>query len=464
MEHDARTAEPIDCLIVGGGPTGAMLAHLLATDGLRVVLVDDGRAHHSGRWETLLGAAARLLERIGRGELVRAAATPDPMRHGAIWGGDALRWRDADGDPGLLLERGVFDRRLRRAAADAGARVHEASTARADGVGSWCVDGADGARRTFRPAVAVAATGRAARAAHARVVEHGPPTLACTVVGEVDPACAYTAIVEAVHGGWTWFQSPRVGSASVAVLLDPDGTAPLGERIRAVLRACRGPAGVLSDRSVRHAVAATARCVVGDDGTLRVGDAATTIDPLTSQGVEKAFAAADHAAAVVRTMLLQPSWRADLQQEHEHWERALWRAHDRRSRAFYAAETRFVDAPFWRARATSSASPMPAVDDAACYVAAPDITAVAALRRIGSTFERCDGARRRDEQLTHMGFVPIGPLLAACGRPASLRSATALVGRDPRCFVLPPDAVRAALEELVRRGWLTRAENAAGSR
>lgn len=463
MEPAAKIAEPCDCLIVGGGPAGAMLALLLAADRFRVVLVDAGRVRHTGRWETLLASSASLLERIGQGDLVRAAASPDPMRHGAIWGSDSLRWREPDSDPGLLLERGVFEQHLRRAAAAAGASVYETSIARAGDTGSWHIVGADGTRRTFRPAIAVAATGRAAIAVPAHVVECGPPTLACTVIGETDAACAHSAVVEAVRGGWTWFQSPGVGVGSVAVLLDPAGAAPLRERIRSVLCECQGPARALRDRPVSYAVAATARCVVGDEGVLRVGDAAATIDPLASQGVEKALAAADHAAAVVRTMLLQPSWRAELQREHEHWERALWRAHERRSRAFYAAERRFLDAPFWRVRAVAAAYQAPPVDEGAWYVTASDVAMVTALRRIGGRFERCEGARRRDEQFTHVGFVPIGALLAACERPGSLASATARVGRDPGCFVLPPGAVRAALEELVRRGWLTRVENAAGS-
>ena len=102
-----------DLLILGGGAAGAALAVLAARRGIAVALVERGRPSLSGPHETLLAAGRARLERIGLADVVAAATKPDPLRHGALWGSDAVAWRD-DADRGLLLARGRFDAALRR--------------------------------------------------------------------------------------------------------------------------------------------------------------------------------------------------------------------------------------------------------------------------------------------------------------------------------------------------------------
>jgi len=458
-----------DCLVVGGGPAGAALAWRLANDGSRVVLVDGNRARHSGPYETLLPGALGVFAANGFAAVVREAAEPDRLRHGAIWGSDALQWRDAAADGGgLLLRRGPFDHRLRCAAAQRGATVVEGvvvsgglSEANARGV---TIVGDGGVPQRLVPRVVVVATGR--RPADAplpiRTVAAGPRTIAATFAGTANAPDVGTAVVEAVGGGWTWFQAPVGEVATVAVLVDADGDAPPGSRARALLGRCRGPAASLRAAPLRFAVDATARCQATDAPVLLVGDAAATIDPLASQGVEKALAAADHAAACVRTMLREPELAPLLRDEHRRWEHGLFAAHRRQSARFHAAETRFVDEPFWRRRRDANASDAggPFADDVMLRLA-DGIRRTPALRRLGDTFERCDGAQLGDQRLTHLGFVPIDPLLAAFATPATLATALQRVGRDARCFVLPPFAVRQALRELVQRGWLVSAATAA---
>ena len=81
----------------------------------------------------------------------------------------------------------------------------------------------------------------------------------------------------------------------------------------------------------------------------------------------------------------------------------------------------------------------------------------------GVVFEPCDGAAFGDQRVSHLGFVPIAPLLAAFATPTTIAEALQRVGRDARCFVLPPFAVQQAMRELVQRGWLVSDASAAGS-
>lgn len=460
-------ARTCDCLILGGGPAGAGLACLLGATGVHTVLIDHGRALPSGPYESLLPAAEVMLERTGCLDLVRRTAEPDRLRHGAIWGSDDLVWQPAR-STGFCLRRPAFDRALRALAAERGVRVHCPAQVRG-GLGLATTEGVDvtdagGATVRYQPKVVVLATGRARMdpTVAARHTAAGPATHAFTLVGTAPQLPVDVAIVEAVADGWLWLQTPTPGTASVGILVDPTPAEPLPQLLRRVLAQSRGPATALRDAPLRHAVDATARCVETDLDVLLVGDAAARIDPLASQGVEKALAAADHAAAIVRTTLDHPALRRELLLEQRRWEHGLFAAHQEQTSAFYREETRFAESPFWLNRRTSAARPAPdpPAEDAVLSVA-KGVRATPALRRIGDAFERCDGAEFGDSRITHLGFVPVPPLLQAFATPATLHAAVSRVGRDPRCFVLPQFAVLQALRVLRQRGWLVRAPTAA---
>ena len=459
---------PCDCLIVGGGPAGAALAWLLAGDS-RVVLVEAGRARHSGPFESLLPNALRALDANGLGDVVRGAATSDELRHGAIWGSDELGWRRPDtNERGLGLRRGAFDAALRHAAAARGATVVEPARlvgdlASAIERGITIVPARDAAR-VVRPRCVVVATGRRSACAPipTRTIDEGPRTLALTFVGPRHERDRDTAVVEAAADGWTWFQSPAGSASTVAVLLDADDADPVGVRARRLLATCRGPAHRLAEATIAFAVDATPRCTVTAAPVFLVGDAAATIDPLASQGVEKALAAADHAAACVRTLLRDERLATMLKDEHRRWEHGLFAAHTRQSLAFHAAETRFAERAFWRRRRFEP-PPRSVVMPQDTWRLADGITTTTVLRRVGEIFEPCDGAAFGEQRVSHLGFVPIAPLLAAFATPTTIAEALQRVGRDARCFVLPPFAVQQAMRELVQRGWLVSDASAAGS-
>jgi hypothetical protein len=167
---------------------------------------------------------------------------------------------------------------------------------------------------------------------------------------------------------------------------------------------------------------------------------------------------------VCTAALERPEWRHRLFAAHARWELGLWHAHAGTAGEWYARESRFVDAPFWRQRRPATAAPEPADDEP--LVVAPAITAGEALVRAGDTFTArpgfCD-LRTGDEQ-SHVGYVPIAALLARFTAPTPLPAAVAAAGGDARLFVLPPRAVDAAMRTLRRRGWLIPAPTAAGSR
>jgi hypothetical protein len=147
---------------------------------------------------------------------------------------------------------------------------------------------------------------------------------------------------------------------------------------------------------------------------------------------------------------------------HWRWERGLLLAHREVARAWYAREQRFAAQPFWKKRHTPAAAEP---DAAAPFAVSTALREAPVLVREGASFVERPGfvdARTHDEA-THVGYVPIAPLLRALGRPRTLAEAVSLAGTDARLFVLPPRAVHAAFLELARRGWLTAAASATGT-
>ncbi len=434
-------------LVVGGGPAGAALALLLARDGVAVVLVEHGRAHRSGPFETMLASARALLVRCGLDDVVAAAAEPDPLRHGASWGSGGLVWREPEAG-GLLLRRGPFDARLRAAAAQAGAVVRCPAQVRADG-DAFELRGEGGEER-LHARVVVHATGRGGVRQR-----HGPHTIACTFLGEPDPADRATAVVEAVEAGWSWTHVPPQGPAACAWFVD--GALDPAVRRAAVQQAFasgRGPAARLRDVQLRFANDATPTVADAVPAVLSLGDAVATADPLSSQGVEKALAAAEHAAAIVRTALGEPACTERLFALHRRWELGLATAHRGTAQQWYGREDRFAAAPFWRARTVAVPSPLSLPEGH--LQAASTLTMQPVLVRNGARFARVDGVRdsATGDERSHIGYVPIAPVLAAFALPRSLGDAVRQAGTDARLFVLPPRAVHAAMLELVRLGWL----------
>lgn len=429
------------CTIVGGGVAGAALAFLLAREGGTVELIDRGNGPWSGPWETVLPAAHALLERSGLAAVVTDCAQQDPLRHGAIWGSEQCRWQQ-QAAAGLLLRRGAFDTGLRDAAAAAGARVR---------CGERRAPAALGERL-------VVATGRTVRAARpGATTASGPGTLAFAFRGELPPADRGAAVVEAVPQGWIWTHAPANELASATIVVDAGQLREVGrERLLAsAFAAARGPASRLVERRLHGVVDATPR-LHSVDGELRLGDAAAALDPLASQGVEKALAAADHAAAVLRTAAARPEWWPRLVACHARWERGLWQAHAAAAAAWYRREERFAAELFWRRRRRAAPPPAPS----GRLRVAGAVRQCPVLVREGAWFVERAGFRHDgiDDERAHVGHVPLAPLLALFAQPRTIDEAAAIAGGDPRLFVLRPAAVQAALQELARSGWLVDAD------
>lgn len=347
-----------DVLIVGAGPAGAAAALTLARLGVPVTLVDREATPGWRIGESLPGAARRVLFALGALDRFTAARhAPAPLRM-SRWGSDDLQTLDAFRDPdgvGWHLDRARFETDLRADAVQAGARlVAPARLTRLDRCpGGWHVTldrGPD-----LRAHLIIDATGRRTRLLRT----YGQRTavqdrLVCVyqtapVTGLPDPA-TYTQATE--HGWWYTATLPG-GRRLVAFHGDADQSevrrtyrqgplhaALITPGLRDLLGDVRAPDWDAPAVCVAHSVARSA----AGPGWFATGDSVIALDPLSSQGLLNALITGLECGHAVHAAL-QGDRAAD--QRYAQTIGQVWQAYRTHHATFYAAERRWLTAPFW---------------------------------------------------------------------------------------------------------------------
>jgi len=347
----------VDVCVIGGGPAGSASAIRLAQLGHRVVLVERaprGRAHVG---ESLPPSILPLLDALGVRNSVEAAGFLRPRDALVQWDG-SLRdtsMHAADGaEPGFQVDRGRFDALLLDAAAAAGVTLLQPVAAGApqrDGE-QMRVALRDG--RVVRAQWVVDARGRRGAAGPAQ------RTAALYAYWPGARRDDTRTRVESGPDAWYWGAPLPDGSFNATVFVDAARCAGLDRGTRhalyrallarsALLRPMLGGA-VPADVRVCDATAGRAPDPAAD-GVLRVGEAAFTIDPLSSQGVQAALRSGLQAAVCLHTLLARPGAAALALAFHADQVRRTAQHHARLAAGFHAAAAQRFGSAFWLARA-----------------------------------------------------------------------------------------------------------------
>jgi len=363
-------------VILGTGPAGSVLAQRLCKEGFRVALVDRQHFPRYAIGESLPPSVFLLLERIG---ILKASACCDfPRTTGTwtAWGSETLVFNahSARQSRGFQVERAAFDTLLLDAARASG-------TVFFDGwrpvefqhiTGGWKLGlcSSMGKSLAMKARFLCDATGRArvlARSLGLKPSTHG------SLVGligywdlpDVQPGPdGHNTLVESLPNGWAYtiqlsrFQ--RVAGFMTNRDRLPGNLSTQSRRLYAqALQQTRHVFSRLQDAlwdEHVHIFAANSSLMnpcCGRDWLL-VGDAASTLDPLCSQGVQKAIASALAAGPVVNTLLLHPQ-RADSAIEfYCQRELSLFESHLATLATYYQRESRWKTLPFWRGQQVAS--------------------------------------------------------------------------------------------------------------
>jgi flavin-dependent dehydrogenase len=311
---DLHAASPeTSVAVIGAGPAGCTLAARLAQLGHDVTLIERSTFPRPHLGESLSPGVLPLLASTGARAAIEAAGVRRVSTVDVRWGRGAEQRHDVSA-AGRIVDRGQLDHLLLEHARSLGVRVLQPArlvAQHADPHG-WQLGLEVGGRRVALRARFVAdATGRARNLGSGRHTP-GCRTLAVYAYwrGRGLPA---RPCIEAGADAWYWGVPLPDGTCNTLAFVDLDRASrgrPVAERLRELLQSsvllagCRDATLVGPVRAVEATPSLSSACVTAT--SIRVGDAALAIDPLSSTGVQKAIQTALAGAIVVNTLVRRP--------------------------------------------------------------------------------------------------------------------------------------------------------------
>ena len=363
MTTEPKSPHRVDVCVIGAGPAGSALAIRLAQLGHDVCMVERSAFPRSHIGESLSPGISPQLELLGAGPAVAAAGFL-PCRTSLVrWEGDATVRRDLGRSGGLLVDRGRFDAVLRDRARAQGVRVMQPAVLRARTCRDlgWRLDieSADGITALAARFLADA-SGRSA-VLRGRKLHAGPRTFALYGYwrGSRIPD---EPRIEAGADAWYWGVPLPDGTYNAIVFVDAaDFRARGPTSLSATYNALISRSGLMSAcREVRlsgRVRAADATPYLDSDSigprSIKVGEAALALDPLSSSGVQKAINTALTGAVVVNTLLRYPLLADAATRFHNSNLSESSDRHHRWAARHYAVANRA--GRFWQARAIGAA-------------------------------------------------------------------------------------------------------------
>ena len=346
-----------DVAIIGGGPAGAATALMLRKQfpRLQVAIIERGCYDRVRIGESLQPVARPLLQQLAVWDAFLAENHLPAYGSRAAWGTatphDNEYLFQTHGN-GWHLDRCRFDAFLARCAEEAGVVLlcETRLTSRVSGSpGAWrlSLDGAHGPI-TMDANFVVDASGRGAtfaRGRGARKAVHD--RLIGTWHYFEQSSCDSYTLVEAVADGW-WYSAKLPDGRLVVSLMSDQGKRNWMEALaQTQLTAARiGKAQRVGQQGVTPAYSQCLQEVAGP-GWMAVGDAAATLDPLSSQGIFKALRSGIFAAYSLGDHLVGKAGGLKRFQQYVHQE---YRAYLNTRTQYYRRERRWADQPFWRNR------------------------------------------------------------------------------------------------------------------
>ena len=357
-----------DVLIAGAGPAGCAAAISLAdfAPRLRVGLIDAPAASLIRIGETVPPQIKPVLEHLGVWREFAADGHDPSYRTLNAWGGPRLLSNEFlfhTQQVGWRLDRTRFDAMMLRAAArrvtQIGGKVCKLEFLNGD----WTIHLTDGAVHTAR--ATVDASGRAAVLARLHGVQ--PQRLdrlvSCFAFCESRNGGAAELMIETVREGWWYTAALPEGRRVIAFMSDSDimRRLAMGEGDRWV-RALRGTEHV---RAVAEGAApldslqfhgAGSQLVSCDTAQtiLCVGDAASSFDPVSGQGIVKALRSGVFASYALADHLERGD--SDGLRRYGSFIKSEFAAYRETLRDYYAREQRWPDSLFWQRRHGSPAA------------------------------------------------------------------------------------------------------------
>jgi flavin-dependent dehydrogenase len=360
-----------EIIVAGGGPSGTVVAKLLASWGHDVRLLTRALDPDRALVNSLPPSTRKLLTQAGILDLVD--------RVGYRTFGNTVWWGNREGhvEPfaadgsawGYQVPRAALDPLLLDRAAECGARVDRrvrVQRIRLDDDAALVGVTDDRGDRELRAALVIDGTGRTgAIAVPQRLRRQAPGGGMQALIGQWsrpagwdldDPSHTY---IETCDNGWAWSiplsaTTRHVGAMIHGATSRVDRGADFEATYRAQLARTPRLRAQAEQAHLEHAFACDASVydasAYGGARFLLAGDAGSTLNPLSSFGVKKALASAWLTAIVAHTCMRHRDRAEAAMRFHDDWEAQVWQINLRNSRDFAREAFARHQTPFWQAQ------------------------------------------------------------------------------------------------------------------
>jgi flavin-dependent dehydrogenase len=362
--------ENYDVCVFGAGPSGSVIAKKLAQMGYVVVLVEKEKSPGNNIGLSLTPGIHHWLNLLDLKEEVGNAGFIQAFQSNILWENDVVTEKIFNPNScGYHVDRSKFDEILLQSALKDGVTLMQPCTLnKLDQCkeGNWKVSLTHFTTKKLLTAkFIVEATGR-------KSIQKGTkkaylPTTIATYAYWKTAAKKHFSFIEAGKNEWYWGAPVKDGYLA-CIFSDPKAVKAFSsvqdfyfeKMSKSILfdsLQCKNAGNIM-------ACTATAYKDVNpvSENYLKVGDAALTMDPLSSQGVQKAIKSAYQGAIVVHTLLKKESPYPALEYYHklietEVLKNTFW------TKQFYNRQKRNVAGEFWNSRKDYSISPSDKVDE-----------------------------------------------------------------------------------------------------
>lgn len=344
-------------LVLGAGPAAVVASILLRRMGHEVELV--GRVRQRSFLEGASPRVAEGLQRAGCIQSLKLMAVCRPRW--SAWG-EAPRLANGE----FVVERAALDRALLQDARDAGVAVLEAHVLLARQVDQgWTVHALDAAGRNLQRQGQFLVEARGRGAPKSQADEYLSMRSVALIRHFTSARCREAlTFSEPFENGWCWATCGEDGRCSIQLVLGADAFSGrtgeslerLHERMYRQLAYLPEVLGALVPTGPAHSrgIQPVRRGGIAAATSLRVGDAAYCVDPLSGHGMYEAISGAFAAAPTINTLLSVP---ASSELAIRFYENRATRTYCQRVRAggyFYSSIGQWKGAAFW-AQATDIA-------------------------------------------------------------------------------------------------------------